>query len=222
MIEIGDKSFKTKKSAEDFIRAILYKYPVNTALTGEDLAFICDLLLYHPDKDLKIGVGVKSIIVEKDTTFRTTTHFSIVRIDNSKEDFSFGKCLTPNLNKAIKLFRTCARRVVAHQILLFRDDFFLENQNSNGYVKCQLTNILIDKNNCHVDHIPPNTFDKIISDFISLNNIDVDSVEFAKASNGIGKVFVDSSLIEAFADYHNEHAKLRVVSPIANLKQKKK
>jgi hypothetical protein len=63
MIEISDKIFKTKKDATAFIQSILHKYLLNESLSGDDLVFICDLLECHHDKDSKIGVGVKSIIV---------------------------------------------------------------------------------------------------------------------------------------------------------------
>lgn len=222
MIEIGDKSFKAKKDAEDFIRMILYKYPLNTALTGEDLIFICDLLECHPDKDSKIGVGVKSIIVEKDTTFKTTTHFSIIRTDDSKADFSFVKCLTPSLNEPIKLFRSSARRAIADQIVSFRDRYFIEKRDTDGNVACALTGVLVDKNSSHVDHIPPETFYKIVSDFITTNNIDVNSIKFVETADGIGREFADSNLKSNFSDYHRNVANLRIVSPLANLKQKKK
>lgn len=222
MIEISDKVFKTKKDATAFIQSILYKYPLNEPVIGDDLIFICDLLERHPDKDEKIGVGVKSIITEKDTTFGRTTHFSIIRIDDSKVDFSFVKCLTPSLSEPIKLFRSSARRAVADQIVSFRDNFFIEKQDGNGNVACALTGVLIDKNSSHVDHVPPDTFYKIVSDFITANNIDVDSIKFIETVDGIGREFADDDSKSAFTDYHRSVAKLRIVSPLANLKQKKK
>jgi hypothetical protein len=222
MIEIKDKIFKTKKEAENFIRTILYKYPLNEPLVGEDLAFVCGLIELHPDKETKIGTGINSIIIESDIEFNKTRHFSIIRADGTIVDFSFKKCLSPNLNESIKLFRSCARRAIANQCLSFRDKFFLENQNSNGKVLCTLTGVLIDKNSSHVDHVPPDTFDKIILDFIAMNNIDVSSTKFIEAESGIGRMFADNSMKESFSKYHKKVAKFRIVSPVANLRQKKK
>ncbi len=222
MIEIDSKIFKTKKDTEDFIRTILYKYPLNEPLIGEDLAFVSSLLELHPDKDTKIGAGVSSIITEADSEFNKTRHFSIVRVDGTIVDFSFKKCLSPVPNEPIKLFRSCARRAVADQALSFRDKFFLENQNSDGNVACALTGVLINKNNSHIDHIAPATFDKIVLDFIAINNIDVSKVKFIESLNGIGRVFADNNLKDTFSTYHKNVAMLQVVSPVANLKQKKK
>lgn len=221
MIQIGNAVFKTKKAAVEHIREVLYRYPPNQPLGGVDLIFICDLLLLHPDADSKIGAGIKSIIVEDEVEFNKTRHFSVVRIDGSSDNFSFNKCLSPNLNDPIKLFKSAARRVIEDQIISFRDGSFLL-ADSTGKIPCVLTLELIDKNNSHVDHIPPNSFDKIVLDFIRINSINVDLVEFIEPPTGIGRVFVDEEIKNSFADYHQANAQLRVVSPTANLKQKKK
>lgn len=222
MIEIGDKIFKTKKAAEDYIRSILYKYELGESLAGEDLIFICSVLELHPDKDEKIGVGLKSIIVEKETTYNKTAHFSVVRVDNSKEDFSFKKCINLSLNDPIKLFQSSARRAVVDQILSFRDNEFLQKKDMNGNMACAITGVLISKNTSHVDHVPPKTFKSIVLDFIAINSIDVKDSLFTEAPGGIGRVFVDDNIKNSFADYHRRVAKLRVVSPFGNLSQKKK
>ncbi len=219
MIQIGEKTFNTKNQAIDHIREILYRYPLNQSVKGSDLIFMCDLLDLHPDKDRRIGVGIKSIIIEQDGEFNKTRHFSIIRTDDSSIDFSFNKCLSPNLNEPIKLFKSAARRAIADQIILFRNSSF---HDSTQKILCEITGVLIDKNNSHIDHTPPDTFDKIVLDFLNTNNINVDDVKFIEAPNGIGKVFANDNLKNSFADYHKTNAKLRVISPGANLKQKKK
>lgn len=222
MIEIGDKIFKTKKDAKNFIRTILYGYSVNKPLEGTDLVFIYNLLRLHPEGSKKIGIGVKSIIIENEERFKKTRHFSVIRLDDTNVDFSFEKCLSSNLNDPIKLFTASAREAIAIQIISFKNNFFIENEDLNGNVLCQITKVLVNKKNCHIDHVPPNTFDKISSDFIKINNIDVNKIKFVEESNGTGQVFADSNLKNSFADYHKKNAKLRVVLATANLKQKKK
>ena len=222
MIEINDKLFKTKKSAEDFIRTILYKYPLNSCLVGDDLTFICSLLEMHPNKEEKVGVGIKSIIVEKDTTFNKTTHFSIIRTDDSKIDFSLGKCLTPSLNEPIRLFHLSARRAIADQVISFRNKSFADAINNNGEIVCVISGVSVAKNTSNIDHAPPNTFHSIVSDFISLNNINVNTIEYIETPDGIGREFSDSNLKDNFSDYHRRVAKLRILSPWANLTQKRK
>ncbi len=137
-------------------------------------------------------------------------------------DFSFAKCLTPSLNEPIKLFRSSARRAIADHVVSFRNRYFIEKQDSKGNVACALTGVLVDKNSSHVDHVPPDTFYKVVSDFIAINNIDLNKIEFIETADGIGREFADNILKNVFADYHRTVANLRIVSPLANLKQKKK
>jgi hypothetical protein len=221
MIEIGDNVFKSKKAAMEHIREILYRYPLNQPLEGADLIFMCDLLLCHPDADSKMGVGVKSIFIEQETVFNKTIHFSVLRTDGSSTDFSFKKCLSPNLNAPIKLFKLAARRVIEDQIISFRDNSFLR-ADSTGKIQCPITGELVDKNSSHVYHILPNSFDKIVVDFIRINNINVDEARLIEPPTGIGRVFADDNLKNSFANYHKINAQLRVVFPTANLRQKKK
>lgn len=221
MIEIADVVFKTKKEAEIFIQNILYRYEIDTPLSDKDRDFLLSLLESHPDKESKKGIGVHSVIIEKDSLFNKTRHFTLIRNDNSKVDFSYKKCLTANLNDPSKLFRAAARRVVSQQIIDFRDLYFQTNQNIEMKVVCQLTGILISKNDSHVDHIPPNTFDKIVTDFINQYQINIRQVTFSESPEGIGTVFVDETLKENFYNYHKLMSQLRVVSQSVNLKQKR-
>jgi hypothetical protein len=123
LITIGEKLFKTKGAAAEFIREILYRYEIGVNLTGDDHYFIYDLLLLHPERDDKIGAGVEGFSVSRDGRFGTTKHFSINRIDGTSVDFSFAKCLSSNANDPIKLFNAAARASVASQIILFKKIF---------------------------------------------------------------------------------------------------
>lgn len=88
-------------------------------------------------------------------------------------------------------------------------------------MSCQLTGTFITKGECHIDHKPPNTFNRITHDFVNQNAIDVNSVMFIEDQTGVGRVFVDHELKNAFADFHKKAAALRVVSVKANLQLKK-
>lgn len=222
MYKIGNKNFETKKAAEEFTRRILNNCPIGSHLTGEELTFIYSLLENHPEAENKIGVGIKSIAVNLEERFKKTKCFIITRVDDTITDFSFYKCLTPSLNDPIKLFNGSAREAVAEQIVTYKNTFYKENQDSSGCVQCVLTKLPINRQEAHVDHTPPNTFNKIVLDYKDINDIDVDKIEFAENSTGIGRIFKDSKLRNDFAHYHMQTAKLRVISATENLKLKKK
>jgi hypothetical protein len=90
-ITIGTRTFDTKGAAEKFIQEILYRRPLLAPIDGPDHAFLLALLSKHPDAVKKIGVGVKHFTVEK--SIGGTQCFYITRVDGTREDFSFGKCL---------------------------------------------------------------------------------------------------------------------------------
>lgn len=222
-IQILNNTFRTKKEAEDFTRVILYKYSFGEPLQGSDLDFISELLERHPDSELKKGVGVKSIIVRPDEKYDRTRHFCIERLDNTTIDFSFKKCFSDNPNNPEKLFKAAARRAVEKEIIYFFNAYFAKVQDSDGKVQCALTGELVDKDNATVDHTPPDTFDKIVNDFIAQNNIDFNTIEFTSGDTyKIGKAFADENLVKEFATYHKQFSKLRITTRTANLKQKKK
>jgi|GEM_PF-3134484 len=219
MIIIGDKVFKTKEETKSFIQEILYRNSIGRALVGEDLDFVCELIQLHPRKDEKIGSGVKNIVVKEQRGVGSTKCFYIIRNDESEIDFSFYKCLYNSLDEPRKLFVISARRAAADQIIGFKDSFFEENQNKDSMVSSAISGELLNKNNCHVDHIPPETFHKIVDDFINRNSIDVNTIRFDQS--GIGCTFIDESIKHSFSDYHRERAKLRIISVFENLSQRK-
>ncbi len=219
MIIIGDKVFKTKIEAKKFTQEILYRNPVGRPLVGEDLSFVYDLIQLHPKKDEKMGSGVKNIVIKEERGVGSTKCFYIIRNNETEIDFSFYKCLYNSLDEPRKLFNISARRVVADQIIGFKDGYFEENQNEDGMVSSAISGELLNKNSCHVDHIPPETFNKIVDDFINENSIDVNTIEFDRS--GIGCTFIDESIKLLFSDYHGERAKLRIVSIFENLSQRR-
>lgn len=221
-IRIQNKNFTTKKEAEDFTRTILYKYEYGKALQGDDLLFVLELLERHPDKQYKIGAGVKEIVVRPDDKYGQTRHFTVIRSDNTSIDFSFKKCFAENPNDPMKLFKAAARRAVEKQIIYFFNTWFAVHKNSEGKVECAISGEWVGKENAAVDHAPPDTFDKIVQGFITVRNIDVSRVAFTSGDNyRIGKAFADDVLIDDFANYHKQVAKLRITTKTANLKQKK-
>ena len=64
----------------------------------------------------------------------------------------------------------------------------------------------------------PNTFNKIVQDFISLKGLDVNDIELLTAEDGrVRNEMVDKRLEGEFVDFHNKMATLRVISKSANL-----
>jgi len=88
---IGSHTFDTQTAAVAFIQEVLYRHPLLEPIHGADHEFLLELLKRHPRKEEKIGVGVKHFTVEK--AQGGTQCFYITRVDGSRSDFSFMKCL---------------------------------------------------------------------------------------------------------------------------------
>ena len=180
--------------------------PINAELVERHRNKILALLLAHPGCEEKTGCGIKTVMVRLNRSGTRT--FYLVRNDGSETDFSYMKCLNPPSNKKGAL--DAARYLVREQIKDFKDKSF------NG--KCELTGVDITYDNCHVDHIPPLSFDALFSDFCRSIERDVNQMETVKIGDmQIGRVFVETWISEAWQDYHRQFAKLRVVSIKANL-----
>jgi len=87
---IGPHTFKTQAVAVAFIQEVLYRHPLLEAITGDDHAFLLELLKKHPRAAEKVGAGVKHFTVENAKDGTRCSY--ITRADGLRPDFSFMKC----------------------------------------------------------------------------------------------------------------------------------
>ena len=90
-ITVGTKSFKTQTEANNFIKELLNTQPLKTPIPEPHHSFLCSLVELHPRASEKIGAGIKHFTVEH--AIHGTRCFYLTRIDNTKTDFSAGKCV---------------------------------------------------------------------------------------------------------------------------------
>ena len=208
---INGEYFKTKKALSDKIRSILYAYEYGHVLNDINLKFMNAVLAMHPSADVKIGCGVSSIFVRQNPVFKKNREFWIKRTDGTETDFSFLECLKPT--DPLRKFKNACRQAISGDIFVFRVN------NLDGDSICPITGIALNVHNVHVDHAPPNIFDKIVTDFITSNSINPEQIILNSADGEIGDSFNDPALSENFLTFHNERAVLRLVSARANLSE---
>ncbi|KAG9151839.1 hypothetical protein Leryth_002107 [Lithospermum erythrorhizon] len=78
------------------IRRIMHQsgYTDCQPLTPEDQSYIIENVLnHHPDKAVKMGVGIDFIMVSKHANFQENRCLHVVSTDKSQQDFSYRKCL---------------------------------------------------------------------------------------------------------------------------------
>lgn len=214
---IGEYSFATKATLQDYIRTIVGKYADEETLSGPDLRFVLALLDRHPNADVKVGAGVESIIVRRNPVYRQTRGFHIFRVDGTDTDFSWVECLnpTPHAKKVARALRA----LIEPQTMAFKQRFF----DTQPHV-CALTGESISFVGSHVDHVPPLTFEYLVSAFCSDYGIDINTVPLRDelADNKYVDVIDDDLIAVRWTDYHAAHAVLRVVSRLGNLSYSKR
>ncbi len=211
MYSINGEEFKTKESLKRLIQQILHAYQPEQLLNETDYRFMLGVLDMHHSSDIKKGVGVQSIFVRENPTYKRNRGFWIKRIDGTVIDFSFIECISQRDDKT--RFSNACRNAVREHIILFK------NHNLKHDSICPVTGVNLTKNNVHVDHAPPNTFDFIVKEFIRLKKIVVKHVKLIETDEIIGGCFDSKNLSESFVAFHNSTAELRLVSAHANLSE---
>jgi len=200
--------FKTKGALVDAIRSINNTSALNQPMRQEDQEFLLDVLRYHHDWHAKSGAGVQHLEVRmNEGTFGSTRGLYIRRVDGSEVDISWVVALKPG-GKSSHKESACAaaRREILDQTLAARK----EQEGGN----CSLCGLpLIDKT--HVDHMHPNTFDSIFSDFLLSEGIAYQDVDVADM--GIYAVFADKALSKRWQEFHRDRAVLRLIHAHENL-----
>ena len=209
---INGIEFKSKKSVMDYVREnIYYVHPSHQFIPDEHFKFMMELLSHHDWSDQKIGVGVKGIFLKENEEYPGRT-FWLERVDGTKTDFSFIQCLSPST--VLKDFKAACREAIAPFVVEFKRDFFKKE----SLLFCPVAKIYFDFSDSHVDHAPPNTFEKIVMGFIEDRGIDVVNAPLVEHNDGkIGNRFSDKNFKSGWLSYHNERVKYRVISAKGNL-----
>lgn len=216
-IKIGEFEFKTKSTAENFIKNIKAKYKPNSYLDKTDFDFIFELIKLHPNANEKIGSGISSIQIRLNKMGNATA-FYIIRSDKSETDFSYKKCLNGQ-DGLLKQFTIAAREAVSPQIIDFKKKYFSKHQNANGQITCPITRKKVNREQVHVDH-DPTSFQKLVNAFIATNKIALDVIKYTGQKDGDERLsFADESFKKQFDLYHKQNAELRVISKKANLQK---
>jgi hypothetical protein len=209
MYSINGEEFKTKESLKRLIQQILHAYQPEHVLNETDYRFMLGVLDMHHSSDIKKGVGIQSIFVRENPTYKRNRGFWIKRIDGTVIDFSFIEFISPRNNKT--RFNSACRNAIREDIVLFK------NQNLKHDSICPITGVKLTRDNVHVDHSPPNTFDFIVKEFIKSEYLIVKHVKLVETDEIIGGCFDSKSLSMSFVAFHNSKADLRLVSAKANL-----
>jgi len=208
---ICGRMFKTQKAVLDHVRSEIYtdRYQDNESLSDEHFRFMLGLLSYHQLAEQKIGCGVKRIWIAKNSEFPTRGFF-LERLDGTTTDFSFVQCVKRKSARAE--FISACRNAIYIYVMEFKNAAFAE-----GNLICPYRGTVITKEDCHIDHAPPNTFAEIVNGFIQEHGIDIESVAIQHGDNCQGDKLADLEFEGRWIEFHNARASLRAISKAANL-----
>jgi hypothetical protein len=205
---VNGEAFATKKALTERIQAILRRGvgPVADA----DSEFMLALFERHQSSAQKFGAGVLALRVTKAPPYNTLC-FEIERVDGSRTDISYRECLNPTT--PAQWFRLCCRSAVVDQIQEAKDLVF----GKAVCLPCPVTGDAMTRNSCHVDHAEPWPFERIVVEYLATAGIDPSSVSYIDGDGVVSYDFASRDLIDDFAEWHRNRARLRVVSRRANL-----
>ena len=217
-VEIATRSFENQSKAIDHFRAMLGRYRPGDKVSDDDALDLSALLERHDEYAQKVGKGVAHFEVM--ATEHGTNCFRIVRIDGSGTDFSYRHCITQRPPTRKQEVSAAFRRVVQLDLYAARDKFFSDHRGDDGKVACAVTGERILRDEAHMDHRPPMTFEVIVTTFLEGRGMSLDQVPITSGRDEqVSPEVTDKVLAEAFRGYHSRVAKLDIVKRAINLAQ---
>ena len=213
---IADESFATKTELTARCREILASTSDGHAVEMASAPFLFDLFQYHDERQEKATGGVRNISTQ--TTPHGTRCFVLMRHVGDSIDISFPHAIrlvpssrTANLlPQALRDYRNASRNAVQKEIFEFRDRSLQQRR------ECPYTGEYLSRDNCHVDHTPPKTFDLLLFNFCRDRTINPLQVAVG-SEGGTVAVLSDPELLAAWQGYHRANADLRLLSKLGNL-----
>jgi Protein of unknown function (DUF3223) len=217
-VEISTRSFPTQKEAIAYFQAMLKRYESGERVNEEDARDLLSLIERHPEASMKIGVGINHLKVTK--TLDGTNCFYIVREDSSGTDFSFYTCVRGKAPTRKQEVSEAFREAVKLDIWSKRDNFYKDHSREDGLLPCAKTKEWIRRDEGHIDHMPPMTFEVIVTTFLAHRGLNYDQVPISHgADNQTQAVLTDANLAQQFREYHKSVATLDFVKSSVNLAQ---
>ncbi|HEY3655223.1 MAG TPA: DCL family protein [Steroidobacteraceae bacterium] len=217
-VEIATQAFPTKTAATEFFKSMLNRYAPGQRVSAEDGLELAALLERHTEYASKVGCGVSHFEVMM--TEHGTQCFRIVRTDSSGTDFSYVHCISqrpPTLKQEVS---QAFRRVVRFDLYKARDEFFGSHKGTDGLIECASTGERIGREEAHMDHRPPMTFEVIVTTFLAGRGLSLADIALTTGSdNQVSPEVVDADLCEEFPMFHSRVARLDFVKTSVNLSQ---
>lgn len=192
---IGGIKFKSLTDARNYTKGIYDTYDIGQTLSTEHTTFLISALHFRGQEgEQKIGCGVRRIYMISNEYGKKS--FCIERNDGSETDFSY-----------YKIFARKTGRVK-------KSDKRVDFEKACRYtVKDDILNIKNGSDSDIIAHHDIKQFKDIVDDFISENDIDVETIEFIGHDDGETHIeFADKNLEIMWRLYHRDVARISLVA----------
>jgi hypothetical protein len=116
-----------------------------------------------------------------------------MRTDGSSTDVSYQKCIDGE--KYRQLLRPALRTAIQHQIQQFK-----QTQFASGPHGCPYTSERLTLETCHVDHLPPMTFETFVTEWLKLGGLrEVDVQITGREDNSSTRFMTNANQIGSWA-----------------------
>lgn len=217
-VELATRTFEKQGDATAFFKAMLNRYQPGDRLTEDDSLDVAALLERHTEYVAKVGCGVAHFEVMM--TEHGTQCFRVVRTDGSGTDFSYPHCISQRAPSRKQEVSQGFRRAVRFDLYRARNSFFTTHRGADGLVACAVTGERIARDQGHMDHRPPMTFEVIVTTFLCGRGLSLADVPLSTGQDEqVSPEVMDQKLYEAFRSYHASVARLDFVKDTVNLAQ---
>lgn len=213
--ELPGMIFKSKKAAFEYTKAILNEAVPGKLLQGPREYMARAVLGMHPSCGEKLNgyklEDVKLLVREVSEPFASRCFF-LIRPDGSMIDWSYLVCFgrAPHLPMGVPIDRIeeASRRAVDPDVFAYKQMRYAGAE----VIACDETGEPVLFREAHVDHAEPWPFAAILKAFLAEHG------PCALHDMGLYLVFADPADAQAFREFHNARAVLRLVHRDVNLR----
>jgi hypothetical protein len=215
-VTFGKFTFKSKAAAIKVLREVRDGHPDHMPILDEDtVELLLGVVAAHPQSRQKAGVGITGFFVARSPEYPSRC-FYLRRIDGTETDFSWNEAISPT-QPLLRLKMAC-RNAIYGQKKEYKDTEW--PMHVDGTKTCPITGEEFDRDTAHVDHQPPQTFSKLVDDWmneegVALGDVGIDHIGDMMCVD----TFQDDAQRDSWRSFHSKHAILRLVSATGNLRQ---
>lgn len=204
--------FTTKAALKDYTRNLMKAIGPRIVDDPAQKKFFDDLVARHPNATVKIGMGISHYEITRNPLTPEYFQLNLIRIDGSRSDISYVKCVTGNPASCGTKLRSALREAVFVQIESFRQDALRLSAN------CRRCGDLIEGRG-HVDH--ELFFEDLVLEFLTLYpNYPKDFDDDPVNHKAIFRT-EDSDFREGWKVFHENRSVLVLTCASCNLSRKK-